>query len=1015
MTSIILPVLGVVLIIGFLFAFAIFQRLSAFRLVAPDIVPIDPYSLPKAKRDVIDHESGDLRHMGFRFHSAIHCNELSSEPTFHSTGWIFDHPDLPVVAILWLPDVSVFRKRNTGIEFLSWNSSDGFITSPVIPASKFPTRLHHKRCASNRIDQTLNHHLRRIGKLKPQERPFPPPASRIVEKIEETYRLIYEHNLKHYYSQPDSQGLARRKIIHHFAKTFQLLFFQPFLLRYLSSSPSSLGPFPDHLFPDEGRIPTDQTTSETPFSDDSPETDPTPSEIESYRKVARSFEQNHLSSAGKWTLLIVSALLFIGFFGGFFSLTHGVMLFLVILFHELGHVAAMRLMGYKDLQILFIPGIGALATGREKGAIVAWKKAFILLMGPIPGILLGFLLAIWTYRSPSEAFMQVDILSGILIFVNVFNLLPFHPLDGGQLLNTLIFNRWPYFKSLFFVLSSLLLVGTGYLLQSTFFMIIFALVGYISAQEAFRNAGILLRIRKTLPKRYDHGDEDMLLGRILPELRPKNLNDFKRYAHAKSLLTDLKTENAGVITTTLFLGFYTLPLWLPLVFILLGFAIFGYRIEEHRARFKAEGYPVTYAAFLDSYPNDQNALPLITEMIEKVETNPRLSEAFKRLEAIDQLTNSFPNGESMSDELREEIVHALDTPEIAEIDELIDQIKSKSFVFDPELKDSRIISPAIDSQIYIAFAMERLILSRALTQPEHAWEHVLEWINLVRVLDPVPLESVHSHPFGIIPLQFVDMASMIDRIATPPPEDLRVQIIQALERLKTPTPEEISIMRQYGIAVVADPNLDSYFQERKSSILSRIARNLPLSLQTRVGMLDNLRDLDPEAPWEYSKSFFVAGLQPMALVFDSSLRNMMKAMRKVGTNAIMLMEGVDEFMLLMQLGWKTHDHILLHGSPPDAILSFMGKEDRSSLGDSIIQNIQYQPEGAAFHLSISYQPRSFLDEIIEDSDSWDDGVAEGERYENESATLHWTGYAAIIPPPDPETSEDENDDDWIDP
>ena len=42
-----------------------------------------------------------------------------------------------------------------------------------------------------------------------------------------------------------------------------------------------------------------------------------------------------------------------------------VILVVVLLLHELGHLAAMRLFGYRDTQILFIPLLGAAVSGVE--------------------------------------------------------------------------------------------------------------------------------------------------------------------------------------------------------------------------------------------------------------------------------------------------------------------------------------------------------------------------------------------------------------------------------------------------------------------------------------------------------------------------------------------------------------------------------------------------------------------------------------------------------------------------
>ena len=102
-------------------------------------------------------------------------------------------------------------------------------------------------------------------------------------------------------------------------------------------------------------------------------------------------EQSRRSGwARKLVYFTASVLLFILAFG--IQLTpRTVLLLLGVLFiHEVGHALAMRFFGYKDLQILFIPFLGAVASGRKEN-IAAWQEVVVLLAGPVPGIVIGTL------------------------------------------------------------------------------------------------------------------------------------------------------------------------------------------------------------------------------------------------------------------------------------------------------------------------------------------------------------------------------------------------------------------------------------------------------------------------------------------------------------------------------------------------------------------------------------------------------------------------------------------------
>jgi Zn-dependent protease len=130
----------------------------------------------------------------------------------------------------------------------------------------------------------------------------------------------------------------------------------------------------------------------------------------------------------------------------------------VVLFHELGHWVGMRLFGFQDVKMFFIPFMGAAVSGRNTGA-VAWKEALVLLMGPMPGLMLGFALLLKTAFAPSQLMANVGVL---LVSLNAFNLLPLTPLDGGKLFQLLIFSRNQLLEILFTVFAGLALLGLAF-------------------------------------------------------------------------------------------------------------------------------------------------------------------------------------------------------------------------------------------------------------------------------------------------------------------------------------------------------------------------------------------------------------------------------------------------------------------------------------------------------------------------------------------------------------------------
>jgi Flp pilus assembly protein TadB len=94
------------------------------------------------------------------------------------------------------------------------------------------------------------------------------------------------------------------------------------------------------------------------------ETDMITLEVDAYRRHDQIRENSRLNRAVKGALLISTIPLFCAVFGVTWSLDSLLILIGVVLFHELGHVLAMHLCGYRDLQILFIPFLGAAAMGK---------------------------------------------------------------------------------------------------------------------------------------------------------------------------------------------------------------------------------------------------------------------------------------------------------------------------------------------------------------------------------------------------------------------------------------------------------------------------------------------------------------------------------------------------------------------------------------------------------------------------------------------------------------------------
>lgn len=198
----------------------------------------------------------------------------------------------------------------------------------------------------------------------------------------------------------------------------------------------------------------------TPIPDPNTEGQPAPAE-NSFVFPPKLPVDEPRSKANIWLRSITSLALYlaVGYF--FFSSNWTLVLALtgIVIFHELGHFFAMKLYNYKDLGIFFIPLVGAYASGK-KHEISQLQSAVILLAGPVPGIILGIVLH---YAAPyivHDYYQEylVTRIAWILIFLNLFNLLPIYPLDGGQLLNRLFLDNSRIIGQVFIVISSGLII-----------------------------------------------------------------------------------------------------------------------------------------------------------------------------------------------------------------------------------------------------------------------------------------------------------------------------------------------------------------------------------------------------------------------------------------------------------------------------------------------------------------------------------------------------------------------------
>jgi Zn-dependent protease len=119
-----------------------------------------------------------------------------------------------------------------------------------------------------------------------------------------------------------------------------------------------------------------------------------------------------------------------------FSIEFAIALILCLVFHEYGHIKAMKYFGLKTKGIYLIPFVGGLALSDDK-INTRWQDIVISIMGPFFGLILSLACLVGYWLT------DLEMLAGLAVFnalLNLFNLLPILPLDGGHVLKSIAFS-----------------------------------------------------------------------------------------------------------------------------------------------------------------------------------------------------------------------------------------------------------------------------------------------------------------------------------------------------------------------------------------------------------------------------------------------------------------------------------------------------------------------------------------------------------------------------------------------
>ncbi len=281
-----------------------------------------------------------------------------------------------------------------------------------------------------------------------------------------------------------------------------------------------------------------------------------------------------------WVLTLFSVLVFALSFLFIFSDELDFIFYLVVVLflHEMGHFLLMKYFKYEDLRMLFIPLMGAFVQGSKKH--YSQKESFLVIAaGPFPGVIFGIVVLILAHHYQQNWLLEFSFL---FLFLNVINLLPIDPLDGGQLFKLFVRKKRDLFLLVFALLSSLLMITVGYLIES-WVLVVFGFLMSFKVRSFQRN----YHLRQELDIQgvpYELNYEDLSdqayheLKQIILAHNPKlkQLESIHGEAaqeliasHVNAALSVPTTRDAGSIFKVVLVVSWLLMVLLP-VFLLIG-------------------------------------------------------------------------------------------------------------------------------------------------------------------------------------------------------------------------------------------------------------------------------------------------------------------------------------------------------------------------------------------------------------------------------------------------------------
>jgi Zn-dependent protease len=449
---------------------------------------------------VLDAARTEMEQAGFRYmHSWRERSMIAADDIPASYCDVYHHLAQDVHAEVY-PSESPFEQRlytiylwNTYVDGKALLTVNGQLQSMV----PYPSRVAVISDKSADLAGQLATHLH-VREMISVQRSDPADAPKIAQNLAERWLVRLEREAKVYQrSQRDDEIIYGFRFWPSLKMAWQMR---------KASTPKSTKP---------GPTPTAASTSTRPLIDMV-----AARQLRDRYSFVRTLCALRSMLAPRWyqsASLVLSALAFLALGTWWWGLTGALLIGGIIVLHEGGHWLAMKLAGFRDVQVFFVPGMGGITSG-EKHEASPFTHMLVYLAGPMPGLLLSLASIALIVKEPTilnsvwGPYLTMATLASLL--VNGFNLLPVLPLDGGRVIELLVMARLPWLRFLFSISSGTAMLAYG-LYSSDKIILGIGILALISAQFQYRlaSAASLLSRQHTGPtdssKSFAHSAGDL--------------------------------------------------------------------------------------------------------------------------------------------------------------------------------------------------------------------------------------------------------------------------------------------------------------------------------------------------------------------------------------------------------------------------------------------------------------------------------------------------------------------------